>query len=212
MTNKSKAPQTDIMVETKGKLELFFEKYGNKVLWALIVLGTVLCAYFIFTGRNEKKAAVEHKNALIELANANILDTIEAYEDVVANCGDAKVANIAHFYAAAKALEGGDMVNAKMHIEAFNTSLTGDFGVMINVLAYGLRGDIAVDEQNYDAAVENFKAAVAASCDQHTFEVYNQKLARVYEAQGNIEAAMECYKAIVAKYPALEASYARYIW
>lgn len=212
MANKSKAPQTDIMVETKGKLELFFEKYGNKVLWTLVILGVVLCAYFIFSNRKEQKATVEYNNALVQLANANILDTIEAYEDVVANCGNGDVANIARFYAAAKALEGGDIANAKMHIEAFNTSLTGDFGAMINAMAYGLRGDIAVDEKNYDAAIENFKAAVAASRDQHTFEVYNQKLARVYEANGNAEAAMECYKAIVEKYPSLEASYSRYIW
>ena len=32
MTNKVQTPETDIMVETKGKLETFFDNYGNKVL------------------------------------------------------------------------------------------------------------------------------------------------------------------------------------
>ena len=32
MTNNVQTPQEDLMVETKGKLELFFDKNGNKLL------------------------------------------------------------------------------------------------------------------------------------------------------------------------------------
>ena len=31
MANKVQESQTDLMVETKGKLELFFDNYGNKL-------------------------------------------------------------------------------------------------------------------------------------------------------------------------------------
>ena len=44
MANKVQNPETDIMVETKGKLELFFDKNGNKLLWGLIIVGFALMA------------------------------------------------------------------------------------------------------------------------------------------------------------------------
>ena len=53
------------------------------------------------------------------------------------------------------------------------------------------------------AAVENFKKAVAASDDEHSFITYSEKLSRVYNALGDKQAAMQCYKDIVAKYPDL---------
>jgi tetratricopeptide (TPR) repeat protein len=74
---------------------------------------------------------------------------------------------------------------------------------MLNAATYGLRGDIAVAEDDLQAAVENFKKAVAASDDEHSFITYSEKLARVYNALGDNQAAMQCYKDIVAKYPDL---------
>ena len=48
MTNNVQTPENDLMVETKGKLELFFDKNGNKLLWTLIIVGLALSAFFIF--------------------------------------------------------------------------------------------------------------------------------------------------------------------
>ena len=44
MANKVQMPENDLMVETKGKLELFFDKYGNKLLWTLACVTVIAVA------------------------------------------------------------------------------------------------------------------------------------------------------------------------
>jgi len=87
----------------------------------------------------------------------------------------------------------------------------GAAGEMINAMVLGLKGDIAVEKNELQAAAENFAKAVAASDDEHTFVTYSKKLALVYEAMGDNAKAQECYKEIVKKYPAQERAMAKFI-
>ena len=82
---------------------------------------------------------------------------------------------------------------------------------LINAQVYGLRGDIAVEENDLQSAVELFKKAAAASDDSYSFITYNEKLALVYAAMGDEAASVECYKNIVKEYPATERQYQRFI-
>ena len=47
MANKVQNPETDLMVETKGKLEIFFDNYGNKLLWGLVGITVIAVAIFL---------------------------------------------------------------------------------------------------------------------------------------------------------------------
>jgi predicted negative regulator of RcsB-dependent stress response len=72
---------------------------------------------------------------------------------------------------------------------------------MINAQACGVRGDIAVEKGNYEAAVAEFKSALAKSADKSTFIYFNHKLARLYAKMDKGQEAMGCYNAIDEKYP-----------
>ena len=206
MANNVNTPNNDVIVEAKGKLEVLFEKYGKALLWILVVVGVAVGGYLIYNGYAEGTEQERLTNAQTDLTSKVIVEyDAESVAAVADNAehADTPSANLANFLAAGRYLAEGDMENAKAYIAKFQDFEDGILGAMINAAAYGLRGDIAVQDGDMDAAVENFKAAVAASDDKHSFIAYSEKLARVYNHIGNGEAAMQCYKDIVAKYPDL---------
>ena len=57
MTKKVQNPENDLMVETKGKLEIFFEKYGNKTLKLVIgvaIVAAITAAAIYLSSKNEE--------------------------------------------------------------------------------------------------------------------------------------------------------------
>lgn len=211
MANKVQNPENDIMVETKGKLETFFDNYGNKLLWALIAVAVAAVAIYlvvsIISSNNEKK----ENTAQAALTVAITTDAaVEAYVAVVDEYAGTKAANTAAYMAGAEYLEAGNLENAKAYLAKY-VDAEGAAGEIINALVLTLRGDIAVEENDLQSAVELFNAAIAASADEANYEKNAHKLALVYAAMGDSEKAQETYKALVEKYPNLLAKYAKNI-
>ena len=207
MANNVKNAEADVMVEAKGKLELFFDKYGNKILWALVIVGIIVCGFFVFRSMAERRAEAKNEAASVALAAAV---TAEDFAAVVADFEGSDVANNAAYMAGAEYLKAGDLVNAKKYLEMYVNG-EGAAAELINAQVYGLRGDIAVEENDLQSAVELFKKAASASDDSYSFITFNEKLALVYAAMGDEAASVECYKNIVKEYPATERQYQRFI-
>ena len=211
MANKVQNPETDIMVETKGKLELFFDNYGNKVLKALVGITLVAVAIFVVVGIMNNSAEKKEKAAQAALTVALTTEAeVEAYVAIANDYAGTKAANTAVYMAGAEYLEAGDLENAKAYLAKYENA-EGAAGEIINALVYTLRGDIAVEENDLQSAVELFTMALEASDDIYTAETATRKVALVYAAMGDAQKASEAYKALVAKYPELTISYAKYI-
>lgn len=211
MANNVQTPETDLMVETKGKLELFFDKHGNKMLWAIIIVGLVLSAYFIFKNYSDSRATVKEQSASIAVANElNGAKSIEGFDKVQEEYKGTASANTACYLAAVAALEAGEIEKAESELAKYNDA-EGAAGEMLNAKVYGLRGDIAVEKNDLQTAASEFAKAANASDDEHTFVTYSKKLALVYEAMGDSAKAQQCYKDIVKKYPSQERAMAKYI-
>lgn len=211
MTNNVNTPETDLMVETKGKLELFFDKNGNKLLWAIIIVGFALSAFFIFKNFNDGRKARKEEAASVSL-NSELTgaQSVEGYDKVQEDYAGTEAANTASFLAAAAALQAGDIEKAEAELANYE-SKEGAAGEMLNAKVLGLRGDIAVEKNDLQSAADLFTKAAEASDDEHTFVTYSKKLALVYEAMGDAAKAQECYKAIVKKYPSQERDMAKMI-
>ena len=211
MTNNVHTPENDIMVETKGKLELFFDKNGNKLLWTLVIVGVALSAFFLFKNvRDSRNLAKEQAASVAVAAELNGANSVEGFDKIQAEYEGTAAANTAAFLAAAAALQAGDFEKAEAELAAYAPA-KGAAGEMLNAKVLGLKGDIAVEKNDLQTAVERFAEAAAASNDEHTFVTYTKKLALVYEAMGDEAKAQECYKSIVAKYPAQEMQMAKFI-
>ena len=211
MANKVQNPETDIMVETKGKLELFFDNYGNKVLKALVGITLVAVAIFVVVGIMNNSAEKKENAAQAALTVALTTEAeVEAYVAIANDYAGTKAANTAVYMAGAEYLEAGDLENTKAYLAKYENA-EGAAGEIINALVYTLRGDIAVEENDLQSAAELFTKALEASDDMYTAETATRKVALVYAAMGDAQKASEAYKALVAKYPELTISYAKYI-
>ena len=85
MTNKVQNPENDLMVETKGKLEIFFDKYGDKLLKA--VIGIAIAAVVVFVAVSVIKSSSQKNEQAAQAALTVALTTdagVEAFEAIVA--------------------------------------------------------------------------------------------------------------------------------
>ena len=212
MANKVQQTENDIMVETKGQLEVFFDKYGNKLLWVLAVVTVVAVAAFAIynISVNSNKSTEAEAGAAL----AVVIDAVggaEEYVTIVETYEGSNAANTAAYLAGAAYLKANDLENAKKYLEMYK-NIEGEAGEIINALVYSLRGDLAVEQNDLAAAVELFRQAMTASNDPISYTDNAQKLALVYEAMGDKAQAQQCYKDIVKKYPEQERNYAKYIF
>jgi tetratricopeptide (TPR) repeat protein len=211
MANKVQTPENDLMVETKGKLETFFDNYGNKILWTLIGITIAAVAVYLVLGIMNNSTEKKENAAQAALTVALTTEAeVEAYTAIVAEYEGTKAANTAAYMAGAEYLNAGDLENAKAYLAKY-TDAEGAAGEVINSLVYTLRGDIAVEENDLQSAAELFTKAIEISNNQFTYETITRKLALVYAAMGDNDKVTELYKALVAKYPNLKFQYTKYI-
>jgi len=212
MANKVQMPENDLMVETKGKLELFFDKYGNKLLWCLVGVTVVAVAIFAWVSISSNSELKNENAAQAALTVALTTDgDVATFEAIVKEYNGTKAANTAAYLAGAEYLKAGDLANAKASLEKYN-DVKGAAGEVINALVYTLRGDVAVEENDLQTAADLYRKAIAANKEQGNVEAATKKLALVLEAMGDKAAAMEAYKALVEMYPEVKAQYAKYIF
>ena len=220
MTKKAHTPETDILIESKGKVESFFDKYGRKLMWGLVAITVVAVGIFVWYNISEsKKAQAEmeatQKFSSVVLTANNSFDidyvaTAEAYMAIAKEYDETAAGNTSYFMAASNYLLANDLVNAKAAIEKFQ-DVEGDFGQHMNAMALTLKGDIAVEENDYQSAAAYFEKALAASNNSDIYGQNAMKLGLVYESMGDEAKAQNVYKTAIEKHSTLVAMFAKYI-
>ncbi len=204
--------QEAMVAEAVSKTEVFFQKNGGKVMLSLLavvilVVGGYLYKNFIIDGNAEKASAlmVEAQdrfgvaNPDFALAlngdenGAGFLDVLEKYSSTPAG-------NLAKHYAGICYLRLGDFDNAEKYLSMYKAvnELTAE---VVNAQNLGLRGDIAVERGDYQAAVALYKKAVAASENIYTAPLFLYKQVLAYAALGNAAEAQKCFDTLQAQYP-----------
>lgn len=210
---KQNVAEPETLGEAMNKTELFFEKNGRKMTYiflVLLVLAALVYGYrvLIVHPRVEKAAEMiaeaqnrfEAQNPDFELAlagdanGAGFLDVIEKY-------GSTPSGNLAKHYAGICYLRTGDLENAAKYLAKFSP-LKGLPGQIINAQNYGLQGDVAVERQDYAAAVKFYDKAVKAADNNMTAPMYLRKAGLASQAQGNTQQAAAYYEEILTSYPA----------
>ena len=210
---KQNAAGAETLGEAMNKTELFFEKNGRKMTYiflVLLVLAALVYGYraLIVHPRVEKAAEMiaeaqnrfDAQNPDFELAltgdanGAGFLDVIEKY-------GSTPSGNLAKHYAGICYLRTGDLENAAKYLAKFSP-LKGIPGAIVNAQNYGLQGDVAVEQQDYAAAVKFYEKAVKAADNNMTDPMYLRKAGLAAQAQGNNEQAAAYFEEILTSYPA----------
>ena len=209
---KFQNPEEAAVVEAVSKTEQFFQKNGKKSVIALtvivlLVVGGYLYKNLVIDSNAEKAAAMivdvqdrfagENPDFALALNGdengAGFLEVVEQY-------GSTASGNIAKHYAGICYLRLGDLDNAEKYLSMYS-AVKGLASEVINAQNLGLRGDIAVEKGDYQAAVSLYGKAVKASENNYTAPLYTYKQILVYAALGNKAEAEKALQTLKAEYP-----------
>ena len=212
MAKEVLTPQEEMLEAAQTQTENFFEKNSKMVVVAIVaifVLAAVVFGYkkVIVEPRMTKAQEMlfeaqyrfEQDNADFALA-LNGDASAPGFAQVVEQYGNTPAGNLANMYAAACSLRLGDLAQAEKYIKNYS-SVKGPAGEMINAMAIGIEGDIAVEQDNLSKGASLFEKAAATSDNQFTTPMYLRKASQAYRAMGNVEKANELLKTIQDKYP-----------
>lgn len=208
-------PEQEALGAAMNKTELFFENNGKKVVYvllALLVLAALVYGYksLIADPRVERAAAmISEAQNRFESEPADYELALEGDEngagflDVVGQYGSTPSGNLAAHYAGLCYLHLGDLENAAKYLSKFST-VKGLPGSLINAQNYGLQGDIAVEQDDYAAALKYYDKAIKAAKNNFTAPMYLRKAGLAARAKGDAALAAKYFRQLVDYYPATQ--------
>ncbi|MFR9503215.1 MAG: tetratricopeptide repeat protein [Rikenellaceae bacterium] len=213
--NVKAAPEVEALGEAMSKTEHFFEENGKKIIYliiALVALALVIFGYkaAIVEPRAEKASELLYKAQVLlesgtpnyELAlNGNA--TTPGFIEVADNYGSTPSGNLAKHYAGICYLHTGDFTAAAKYLAQYKP-VKGVVGSVINAQNFALQGDVAVENDNYAAAVALFQKAAKASDNPLTAPAFLFKAALAAAAAGDSDNAKSIFTEITAQYPGTE--------
>lgn len=211
MAKNVKDAQEVAVAEAVSKTESFFEQNGKKVIIALVALVAIFVGAYLYKTNVLDVNAIKASELIVaaqdrfSAENPDYQVVLEGDEngagllDVIEQYGSTPAGNLAKHYAGVCYLHLGDLVNAEKYLSQYSTT-SGVTGEVLNAENYGLRGDIAVENDDLDAALSLYAKAVKASDNEYTSSLYIYKQVLAYAAQGNASKAEECYNELKSKH------------
>lgn len=205
-------PQEEILDNAQAQTENFFEKNSKMVVVAIVVIFVLAAAIFgykkliVEPRLNDAQEMLYEAQYRFEQQNADFAlalngdENAPGFAQVIEKYGNTPAGNLATVYAAACALRLGDFDAAEGYLAKFS-NVKGSTGELVNAMAVGIRGEIAVEKGDYAGAAAIFEKAVSVSDNNYTAPLYLRKAAMAYEAAGNAEKAKKCLETINDKYP-----------
>ena len=212
MAKEVMTPQEELLESAQSQTEIFIEKNSKMVGIAIVVIFAIAIAVFGY-----KKVISEPRlnkaQELLYQAQYNFEQTTPDYTialngdentpgfaEVAEQYGNTPAGNLAKMYAAACALRLGDFDAAENYINGFK-SVKGVPGEMVNAMAIGIKGEIAVEKDDFAKAASLFEKAAKESDNDFSAPMYLRKAALAYSAAGNEAKAQQCYETIEKEYP-----------
>ena len=205
-------PQEEILDNAQVQTENFFEKNSKMVVVAIVVIFVLAAAIFgykkliVEPRLNDAQEMLYEAQYRFEQQNADFAlalngdENVPGFAQVIEKYGNTPAGNLATVYAAACALRLGDFDAAESYLAKYS-NVKGATGELVNAMAVGIRGEIAVEKGDYAGAAAIFENAANVSDNNYSTPLYLRKAAMAYEAAGNADKAKECLQIITDKYP-----------
>ena len=211
MAKEVLTPEEQMLHEAHVQTENFFEKHSKMVVVAIVVIFALAAAIFgykklVSEPRMNKAQEMlyqaqyrfEQQNADFALA-LNGDEIAPGFAEVAEQYGNTPAGNLANLYAAACNLRLGDFDAAQKYIDSYS-EVDGIPGQIVNAMAAGIKGEIAVEKKEYEKAAQLFEQAAKTYENSFTTPMYLRKAAVVYKELGQTEKAQELYQIIKDSY------------
>ncbi|MFI3281842.1 MAG: tetratricopeptide repeat protein [Rikenellaceae bacterium] len=210
--NNVTTPELETIGEAMTQTEHFFESNGKKIIYLIVALVAVAIVIFgyksaIVEPRIEKASAMLYKaQVLLETETPDYQlalngdATTPGFLEVVDAYGSTPSGNLAKHYVGICYLHTGDMANAAKYLSQYKPA-KGLVASVINAQNLALQGDVAVEQDNFAAAVTLFRKAAKSSDNMLTAPSYLFKAALASIAAGDTATAKTIFTEISASYP-----------
>ena len=211
MAKEVMTPQEEALANAQSQAENFFEKNSKMVVVAIVAIFAIAIVVFGYKKlvseprMNQAQEMLYEAQYLFEEATPDYSlalngdESTPGFAEVAEQYGNTPAGNLANMYAAACALRLGDLEAAEKYINAYK-NVKGIPGEMVNAMAEGIKGDIAVEKGDYAKAASYIEKAAKISTNDFTTPLYLRKAALAYSASGEEAKAQACYKTINEKY------------
>ena len=212
MAKEVVTPQDEMLASAQTQGENFFDKNSKMVVVAIVVIFVLAAAIFgykkvIVEPRNVKgqemlfEAQYQFESQTADFALAlNGDENTPGFAQVVEQYGNTPAGNLARMYAASCALRLGDFDQAQKYINSYK-NVKGVPGAIINAMAAGIKGEIAVEKGDNAGAAKLFEQAAKSNENDFTTPMYLRKAALAYRAAGDAAKADALLKVIAEEYP-----------
>jgi predicted negative regulator of RcsB-dependent stress response len=212
MAKEVMTPQEETLANAQSQAENFFEKNSKMVVMAIIAIFAIAIVVFGYKKliseprMNKAQEMLYEAQYLFEAATPDYSlalngdESTPGFAEVAEQYGNTPAGNLAKMYAASCALRLGELDAAQEYINSYK-SVKGIPGSMINALSEGIKGDIAVEKEEYAKAAACFEKAAEASINDFTTPMYLRKAAQAYRKVGDNAASEKCLNIIKNKYP-----------
>ena len=205
----------EVVTETVGKTEQFFENNKKLITWVLVALIVIVGGYFankyLVAQPRAEKASAEMFAAIQNFGAEEWQVALDGdgnyagFLEVIENYGSTPQGSLAAHYAGICYLKLGDKESALAYLQKYDAT-SGAPAEIVNAQNLGLQADLIADGGDMAKAAALYRKAVKASENSLTAPYYLKKLGLAEEALGNKAAALAAFLKIADEYnTALEA-------
>ncbi|MDA3878872.1 MAG: tetratricopeptide repeat protein [Prolixibacteraceae bacterium] len=188
------------------KTEQFLENHLNLVLYVIggiiiVILGVLgVQRYYVSPKNAEAQEQIYGAQNYFTKDSFNLAlngDGISlGFLDIIDNYNSTDAGKLAQYYAGISYLHLGDYEAAIDHLKKFKAD-----DKLVAPLAQSAMGDAYVELGDYDEAITAYNKALKVSENDFTSPAIMNKIALVYEKQGNSGKALDIYNEIKKEYP-----------
>ena len=195
----------EVLAEQLSRTEEFLETnktlvFGIGGFIALIIAGYILFNYYTSsqneTAQREMFQAVYYYEADSLGKALNGDGNSYGFLEIIEEFPLTEAANLANFYTGSIYIELGDNESAIRYLKDFSSS---DY--LVQGRAYSLIGDAYAETEQLSESTSYYEKAIDYYPNKEFTPTYLTKAAVTYEANGQLDEALRCYKQIVDEYP-----------
>lgn len=207
MAHKKTTVEASNVEQTVTVSEAFFDKNKKTLLYAFIALIAIIGGYFLYNNYVVEPREAKANDLIFKGQEYFAADNYEmalngdgqgyiGFLNIAKEYGSTKAGNLAQLYAGISYAKLGKAQEAVECLKDFDDC----DDEMVSPAALGALGNCYADLEQFDKAAATLVKAADKANNNSLSPMFLMTAGQIYEAQGNIDKALDCYETIKEEY------------